>query len=188
MDLKAQGHPDCGPLIHLITLHGENLVGIEVGVLRGRSFTAMLQLCDNIKELHGVDNWLPYTDYLGSDNGSPVYSLPEVECELNKAIAEISIKYCHRPERAHIHHMDTNECADKFEDEYFDFVFLDAYLTYDQAVNDLEVWYPKVKKGGLFTGHDFYIPEVQQAIEEFRQKHNITNRMSGYDDCFAWSK
>ena len=180
--------PDIGPLIHLINLHGQNLVGIEVGLLRGTSFCALLQLCDNIKELHGVDNWLPYDDYLGSEDGTPVYSIPEVECKINEAITKISVQYCEGSERAHIHHMDSNDCANMFEDEYFDFVFLDTYLTYQQAISDLETWYPKVKRGGLFTGHDYYSVEVQQALDEFRTKHNITSRLSGFADCYAWIK
>jgi len=183
-----QEAPDIGPLIHLINLHGENLVGAEVGVMRGSSLCAILQLCNNIKELHGIYNWLPYNDYIGSQDGNPIYSMPEVECEINKAITEISIKHCEGSERAILHHMDSTECSKMFDDNHFDFVFLDTYLSYDQAVHDLEVWYPKVKKGGLFTGHDYYSPEVNQALTEFRNKHNITSRLSGYAECYAWIK
>ncbi len=41
--------------------------------------------------------------------------------------------------------MDSNEAAEYIDDDSLDFIFLDAYLTGEQAKNDLEVWYPKVK-------------------------------------------
>lgn len=179
---------DIGALLHLIGLHGPDLIGIEVGVFRGHSMCAMLQVCDNIKELHGVDNWLPYSDYLGSDSESPVYTMPEPEARINEAIAKISIDYCEDSHKVKIHHMDSYECANTFPDEHFDFVFLDTYLTADQVHKDLETWYPKVKKGGLFTGHDAYSPEVSSGLTIFRDKHNIKSTMTVYADCFAWIK
>jgi hypothetical protein len=180
--------PDIAPLIHLYNLHGDNLVGIEVGINRAFSFCALLQLCPNIKELHGVDNWEPYDDYLGSTDGTPVYSVPLVEVEINKAIAEVSVKHCENSNKAVLHHMDSSLCAKQFPDEYFDFIFLDTYLSHDHALSDFNTWYPKIKKGGLFTGHDYYSPEINQAISKFRGDNNITSHLSGFADCYAWVK
>lgn len=45
--------------------------------------------------------------------------------------------------------------ADLFQDESLDFVYIDANHAYDYVVEDMEKWYPKVKKGGYFIGHDY---------------------------------
>lgn len=191
MSYTSNRMPDIGPLLHLIGLHGPDLIGIEVGTFRGQSMCAMLQVCNNIKELHGVDNWLPFNDYIGNKtyvNDNPMFAMSEAEAKINEAVAKISIDYCENSHKAKIHHMDSYECANTFPDEHFDFVFLDTYLTADQVHKDLETWYPKVKKGGLFTGHDAHVPEVSSGLTIFRNKNNIKSTMTVYADCFAWIK
>ena len=42
-----------------------------------------------------------------------------------------------------------------FEDKSLDFVYIDANHAYDFVVQDIELWYPKVKDGGFFCGHDY---------------------------------
>ncbi len=32
---------------------------------------------------------------------------------------------------------------------------------------DLTVWWPKIKPGGMLSGHDFDFPSVRKAVEEF---------------------
>lgn len=45
--------------------------------------------------------------------------------------------------------------ADMFNDNSLDFVYIDANHAYDYVVQDIELWYPKVKKGGFICGHDY---------------------------------
>ena len=47
--------PDIKSIIHCINLHGDNLVGAEIGVHLGQSFLTLLQTCPNISKLYGVD-------------------------------------------------------------------------------------------------------------------------------------
>ena len=42
-----------------------------------------------------------------------------------------------------------------FEDESLDFVYIDANHAYDFVVEDINLWFPKLKKGGIFAGHDY---------------------------------
>ena len=77
----------------------------------------------------------------------------------------------------------TLEAASAFADESFDWVYLDATHTYAEAKRDLEAWYPKVKLGGLVSGHDYqfqhqaigdgYIFGVKDAIDEFAARRNM---------------
>lgn len=51
--------------------------------------------------------------------------------------------------------VDTSINASKnFKDNYFDLVFLDGDHRYEAFKKDLDIWYPKVKKGGILCGHD----------------------------------
>jgi len=39
----------------------------------------------------------------------------------------------------------------------FDFVFIDADHTYESVKKDILAWYPKVKKGGIIAGHNYFV-------------------------------
>jgi len=61
-----------------------------------------------------------------------------------------------------------------FPDESFDFIFLDGGHDYETIIEDIKGWYPKLKKGGIFGGHDCDWPGVGKAIKEyFGDKVNI---------------
>lgn len=45
----------------------------------------------------------------------------------------------------------------EFLDNSLDFIFIDADHRYSKFKNDLKVWYPKLKKGGILAGHDYDI-------------------------------
>lgn len=72
---------------------------------------------------------------------------------------------------------DSVEAAGDFPDESLDWVFLDAGHTYKQVVKDLKAWFPKVRKGGMFSGHD-YFDSVDNYYAEFGVK-------SAVDEFFA---
>ena len=77
----------------------------------------------------------------------------------------------------------TLEAAKMFPDEYFDWLYLDATHTYAEAKQDLAAWYPKVRFGGLVSGHDYqfqhqaigdgYTFGVKDAVDEFASQRNI---------------
>lgn len=179
---------DISPLLHVVGNHGKDLVCIEVGTNRGISTCDMLYHCHNIKEMHCVDMWEPYDDFIGSPNGEPVYSLNKMDARINEAVARISLEEHPFGEKVVIHHMDSNECAKQFPDEHFDFIFLDTYLTNDQIANDLQVWYPKVKVGGLFTGHDWFYSPLQEIVHSYRKHVNTDSNLMAYSNCFSWIK
>ena len=56
-------------------------------------------------------------------------------------------------------------------DESFDLIFIDGLHEYNQLTKDCANFYPKLKEGGIFAGHDYNaIPGVRQAADEFAAK------------------
>jgi predicted O-methyltransferase YrrM len=54
-----------------------------------------------------------------------------------------------------------------FQNESVDFVFIDADHSYEAVRQDIEVWLPKIKPGGMLAGHDYGEPcGVKQAVDE----------------------
>jgi len=74
------------------------------------------------------------------------------------------------------------EGASRFKDNYFDFIYLDAAHDYESVVDDLKAWWPKLKEGGIMSGHD-YFPDhrvwrgkevgVWRAVNEFAKNNNV---------------
>jgi len=56
-----------------------------------------------------------------------------------------------------------------------DFVYVDGGHDYNCVKKDIELYYPKVKKGGIFGGHDFDANhmDICRAVFEFVQKNNL---------------
>jgi len=59
------------------------------------------------------------------------------------------------------------EAALDFEDESLDVVFIDAAHDYDNVLADITAWYPKVKKGGIVSGHDVKHNPIRRALNDF---------------------
>ena len=53
------------------------------------------------------------------------------------------------------HKSDSKSASDEFEDGSLDFVYIDANHTYESVKSDIEAWLPKVRKGGIISGHDY---------------------------------
>ena len=62
----------------------------------------------------------------------------------------------------------SSEAAAWIDDESLDAVFIDANHTYAALSADLRAWMPKVRRGGLVSGHDFsiFFHGVVQAVLE----------------------
>lgn len=56
------------------------------------------------------------------------------------------------------------DASTQYEDESLDFVFIDAQHTYEAVREDIDVWLPKVKKGGYLAGHDYNHGPVAKAV------------------------
>jgi hypothetical protein len=180
---------DISPIIPLINLQGESLVGAEVGVFRGDSFFTLLHNCPNVSTLYGVDAFKPYSDFVGSSDPSvPAMVKDEKEIDFVRIVFHHRMKFTGCEDRVKFLEMDSSDAAKEVADDSLDFVFLDSYLSHAQACNDLEEWFPKVKSGGIFAGHDWTEPQIASAVNEFRARHGITSRMSTYADTWVWFK
>jgi|TARA_B100000780_G_scaffold277089_1_gene247026 hypothetical protein len=71
-------------------------------------------------------------------------------------------------DKVHLYQDFSYNMADKFENESFDMVYIDAKHDYESVKLDLELYLPKVKIGAVIAGHDYSktFPGVQRAVNE----------------------
>jgi len=145
------------------------VVGAEIGVWKGDMAKRMLARCPNLT-LYMVDSWTafePGTRSYGSFSTKHVAS----QESMDKCLAKARETTAFAGSRAFIVKSDSVAAAEGFADGALDFVFIDARHTYEGCRQDIEAWYPKVKRGGLVCGHDYAHPdpqfEVTRAVDEF---------------------
>lgn len=68
------------------------------------------------------------------------------------------------------------EAVKDVPDVSLDFVYIDALHDFDSVIKDLLFWVPKVRMGGMISGHDFTVAHnmgVTQAVTAYTTGHAI---------------
>lgn len=77
------------------------------------------------------------------------------------------------------------EASKTIKDLSLDFVYIDADHHYNNVLEDLYAWYPKVRKGGIISGHDYcrYLDffGVIEAVNEFCRDKGYTFKLTTDD-------
>jgi len=79
--------------------------------------------------------------------------------------------------------MTSIDAVNQYEDESLDFVFIDGNHEYEYVFEDIKHWLPKVKKGGVLSGHDYECPTVRNAVFDSKL-NNIISR----EGCWVYEK
>lgn len=142
-------------IIELIS-HIENPIGLEIGTDQGITAKYLLSSRDDLF-LHCVDPYINYIDW----NGNNLNERIMVEDIMLNNLKQFQDRYT-------LHKKTSDDAVDDFEDNSFDFVFIDGLHEYDQVLKDCHNYYGKVKTNGLFCGHDYtVIAGVNRAVNEF---------------------
>lgn len=170
-------------ITNLTRLHLARLftgVGVEVGVDAG-AFSKII--CEENKgvKLFGVDPWL-----------QGHHCKPEFSQETVDLIKAEAIRRTEGHDWTPIRKFSVDAAKD-FEDESLDFVYIDGLHDYESASADIKAWYPKVKKGGILSGHDYvkgYNDKwfgVIQAVDEFVKLYSLDLTIWGKAKSPSWS-
>tara|TARA_R100001530_G_C4268081_1_gene142344 strand:- start:16 stop:606 length:591 start_codon:yes stop_codon:yes gene_type:complete len=172
VDKWGHGRFDDGPFREDLLAEWINTLGCtrvaELGVFDGYTMRTILEKCDKLEELVGIDTWAhPETFSCLAPKGERsrlVYE--ECDHDANYKLTMKNIEESGNTQPANVLKMTTCEAAQLYEDGYFDLIFIDADHSYEGVKKDIETWYSKVKKGGVVAGHDFSWAGVQRAIAE----------------------
>lgn len=145
----------------------DNSTFVEVGTWKGRSASFMaVEIANSNKKIdfYCVDTWNGSAEHKGEEHvvKGTLYEhfLSNIE----------PVKSFIKPIRS-----TSLEAAKQFSFNSLDFVFIDASHDYENVKKDIEAWYPRVKPGGIFSGHDYASdwPGVMRAANEFAQNNNL---------------
>jgi predicted O-methyltransferase YrrM len=132
-------------------------IGVELGVATGH-FSNILLNSATVEKLYLIDKWDDHHD-LG---------------EMFRVIK--TLKGRHQIMRCLF-----NEALSFFEDASLDFIYIDGYAhTGQNGGETIRDWYPKLKTGGLYFGHDYHpnwqptINSVNEFMSDKHQKLHLT--------------
>jgi predicted O-methyltransferase YrrM len=150
------------------TKDGDTLV--EIGVWKGRSLVFLAEaLKENNKlvRLFGIDIFDSCSHELVSD-------FTKLDKPLQTLVQE-SLDAAGVSDLVTLIKGDSVETARQFADNSIAFAFIDAAHEYPAVQRDILAWWPKVKPGGILSGHDYggdWVG-VTQAVNEFVKEHKL---------------
>ena len=134
--------------------HYKTGIGVEVGCLRGE-FSSFLS-----------------TQYKGTilaiDSFVGEFNMPDDPSTEDKCRKNFERTNCQLIKG------DSIDIASRMPNESLDWVYIDADHIYEAVKADIEAWFPKVRKGGVISGHDYVNYNgfgVIDAVDEFCAKY-----------------
>ena len=148
----------------------------EVGVSAGDNAIEMLK-CPLLGELVLVDPYLPNDKNFTYDVGR-AYSTESAD-EFYKGVKFRMSKY----DNVRLFREPSAEAAKRFQNEYFDYIYIDAIHDTEHVLEDLNAWWDKLKVNGVMAGHDSISNEVAGGVIMFAQKMKVSATVTSVVDC-----
>ena len=151
-----------------------NDICVEVGVAKGNHAEYILR--QDPKELHLIDPWGIFKDG---------FVPPITENSFEERYQNVCERF-KNDKNVVIHRAYSHDVCETFEDESIDWVYIDGNHTYEGTLEDLYLWWPKLKIGGYLTGDD-YAPTsnprfgVVKAVNDFVAKLGLTMHTSPFE-------
>lgn len=132
-----------------------NAIIVEIGTGKGR-ITAMLACLSEDFSIYSVDDYSEACRYAwtAEEAKSFLTSFRNVKLIIKKS----------------------EDFAKEFSN-FVDMVFVDGSHKYENVCKDIDVWYPKIKIGGIISGHDYDMAEVSKAVIERLNKTFVEERV-----------
>jgi len=151
--------------------------GAEIGVREGIFSEVLCKAIPNL-DLLCIDIWEPYPGHRIKKTAEQHYT--EAVERLGKYNAKL-IK------------QRSVDASKDISDGSLDFVYIDAAHRFDNVMEDIINWAPKVRPGGIVSGHDYYRGRnngVLPAVDAYTYAHQITEWFitDEKESTFFWVK
>jgi len=154
------GEEDVSVYKSLVSAVPENGKMAEIGVWQGRSLCSVAKIIkDKNLQVAAIDT------FKGSEGEKEHTSLAE-KISILDAFKNNILRFG-LEKNISIYSMTSASASAAIPNRSLDFVFIDANHSYEYVLQDIKLWLPKVKDGGVIAGHDFLYSEgVRTAVHE----------------------
>lgn len=132
---------------------------VEVGCKDGRTTEALAKGVEG-SHVWAIDPWRAMPEHEGE--GAETYQdwdFAQIEAQFRARTADVA-------DRVTMMRCTSLEAARELSDQQFDLVFIDAAHDERNVTADIVAWWPRVRTGGLLSGHDYQhkFPGVMRAV------------------------
>lgn len=167
------------PSFHIISSLNEP-IGVEIGTWEG-DFSYELLQNTNCKKLYCVD---PYKHFENGEYPDGMNTLSQNDFDIKYDTVKNRFKLFN--ERVEFCRNTSYGASTLFDNNIFDFIYIDGNHDYKYVLSDILLWWPKLKSGGWLCGDDVY----SQNLEEHDKDGNVlciwSNNPDGTSKC--WGK
>jgi hypothetical protein len=174
----------------------------EVGVRSGEFAEALLaflldEMSIPVKQYTLVDRWSPPP--FGVAGGSMYYEADDdiISADRHASYFTQATQRVAQRWPLHVRFLQTDSASAARwlaqDSEKFDFIFIDARHDYDSVWEDLRSWWPLLRVGGLFAGHDYVefqmdTTAVKRAVDEFAWALGLDEYLFALHRCWIIPK
>ena len=134
---------------------------VEIGTFKGKSAVYM---AEKMKDTNKIMNFFTIDIFESGEinDHSSIIDVEDLYKEVLKNIEPVK-------DLVKVIKGSSHKVHEQFEDNSVDFLFIDGCHSYDCVSKDLSFWFPKVKHGGVISGHDYNesTAGVKKAVDEF---------------------
>lgn len=165
-------------------------VVVEIGVARGETAAKLLS-CENVNHYYGVDPYelyegTPSTRYQQGYLDLKMVKVPVSDGSMKKLREDCLQNLATFGGRYTLIEKYSHEAVCEVPDG-LDLAYIDGNHQYEYVMDDLALWYPKIKLGGLLIGDDYHFSggpeqsgyggkvacEVDRACHDFCAQNNL---------------
>ena len=162
----------------LLDILPKESVGAEIGVHLGE-FSKQILDAISPRELHLIDPWEHQTSSIYKTawyGGGAIGGQTELDERYASVIETFSQNIY--DQQVKVHRGYSTDILQKFQDQYFDWVYIDGNHLYEYVKKDIELSLQKVKSGGYITGDDYgeggwWQGGVKKAVDEFANNQAV---------------
>lgn len=162
-----------GVFSDMINENGYKIVA-EVGCGYGQHSKYILKTT-NIDKLFMIDSYKYYDNDLFSYSIKniiiPSYTLEQKFDDFSKMVENDVKEFGNKVQFVRT---SSTEAVEYFPDNILDAIFIDANHEFEYVLQDLNMWWPKVKNGGIMAGDDYWMEGVAKAVHFFADQYNLT--------------
>ncbi|MCK5624612.1 class I SAM-dependent methyltransferase [Candidatus Pacearchaeota archaeon] len=161
LEIKSE-NPKEAVKFAMVYFKNNPIVAAEIGVFQGRNSYWMNKKL-NIKKFFLIDPYERYEDYKRDKIIPALNDAKKKARKRNKKWGKTNLWIEELSDKAYV----------KIPDNFLDFLYIDGNHEYEYVKKDLELYWNKIKKRGIISGHDIQYSGVSDALIEFVKKRNL---------------
>lgn len=154
-------------------------VGVEVGVAYGGHSECILR-DTKVEVLYGIDPYTRYQEYDGDAMNLEQSKLDDMFQMVNSRLAFYDGRF-------RLMRQFSVKASVDFGNESLDFAYLDGNHYEQFVLEDLTAWFPKVRAGGMISGHDYNhpsFPGLTRIVNKFFADKGLSvNYLGNHNWC-----